>query len=313
MHLKVEVLQVLFVFRVVFATLPMMWRGSLQYGNNLYSLAKCPSDMSNICNNWTIPEGIGQPLCDSLLAFWPIHTLKKLSKGALWGINLRQLPLPLDNLLHLSSRKIATFEILFLPKFLVEKIYHYRFGRWCSRPASSPWWRSDRWRRIEEDLWQSSGRSWSQRGRQFGVPFWENSCSNEDARNLKNALGKGYKWPAKEERVCGGEEDDHNGQVVLSRVMVGEMDYLRNALKLFILREQEENDKRSNSSAARRHWIRRIGTMRTWCQKLYFVRQCHFNALHDERKDDDDNWWWWWWLAMMMEQMLMMSHQEAGH
>ena len=45
-----------------------------------------------------------------------LHTLKKLSKGALWGINWRQLPLPLDNLLHLSSGKISTFEILFLPK-----------------------------------------------------------------------------------------------------------------------------------------------------------------------------------------------------
>ena len=44
------------------------------------------------------------------------HTLKKLSKGALWGINWRQLPLPLDNLLHLSSGKISTFQTFVFTK-----------------------------------------------------------------------------------------------------------------------------------------------------------------------------------------------------
>ena len=45
-----------------------------------------------------------------------LHTLKKLSKGALWGINWRQLPLPLDNLLHLSSGKISTFQTFVFTK-----------------------------------------------------------------------------------------------------------------------------------------------------------------------------------------------------
>ena len=248
------------------------------------------------------------------------HTLKKLSKGALWGINWRQLPLPLDNLLHLSSGKISTFQtFVFTKHFWWIFFYRYRFGRWCSRPASSPWWRSDRWRRIEEDLWQSSGRSWSQRGRQFGVPFWENSCSNEDARNLNNALGKGCKWPAKEERVCGGEEDDHNGQVVLSRVMVGEMEYLRNTLELFILKENRE--KKIKDLIPLQHEGTEFAGLARWepgvksCILSGNVISTHCTMrvkmmmiIGDDDDDDDDDWRGRWWLVMVMtKQMLMMS------
>ena len=45
-----------------------------------------------------------------------------------------------------------------------------------------------------------------------------------------SCCGSAVAAPAKEERICGGEEDDHYGQVVLSRVMVGEMDYLRSGV-----------------------------------------------------------------------------------
>ena len=125
MHLKVEFLmQFRFSLCLSLSSPPCRWYGE----------EAC--NMATICTVWqSVPvtcrtsattglyKGIGHLDSHSVILFLLLHTLKKLSKGALWGINWRQLPLPLDNLLHLSSGKIVTFENLFFYQtFLVEKI-----------------------------------------------------------------------------------------------------------------------------------------------------------------------------------------------
>ena len=238
------------------------------------------------------------------------HTLKKLSKGALWGINWRQLPLPLDNLLHLSSGKIVTFENLFFYQtFLVEKITVI-----CLEDDVVGLWVAHDEDQIDDE----------ESKKIFGdhpIDHDHKGADNLECPGEKTLVAMRMQeiWWMPWGKVKNDLQKKREYVVVKKTITTARLSWVELWLGKWISqkyagtfhfeREQEEKDKRSNSSAARRHWIRKIGTMRTWCQKLWFVRQCHFNALQDERKDDDDDddWRWWW------NRCWWCQHQEAGH